>query len=202
MVFRHMHSLHFITQTLHKNLLVNFWYDGSIFWKKLCYKQKVMLTALICKKFKILRFLITIDTTVFNNIPFNMITLCSDTKESWYLINEFSPYKYKCSFSEISFDDIEAIRIIHNSWENYVEDSGPLVLYYGKHVRESITSASYIKPRNSKYFKMKISFCTKEEIMDLKWDDRMDLMLLGYGVQNNSFKSLPDDLIKNIIIYL
>ena len=49
---------------------------------------------------------------------------------------------------------------------------------------------------------MEISLCSKEEIMELKWDDMKDYMLLGYGVQNNSFKSLPDDLIKTIIICL
>ena len=202
MIFRHIYSLPFITGFLRESSLAHFWYDGWVFWKGLCYKQKVILIVLICKKFKILRFLITIDATTFNTIPFDIITLCSDTKESWYFINEFFPYKYKCSFSEISYDNAEAIHIMLNSWVHHVEDNRPLVLYYKKHTKKSTSLVPHIKPHNDKYFKMEISLCSKEEIMELKWDDMKDYMLLGYGVQNNSFKSLPDDLIKTIIICL
>ena len=140
--------------------------------------------------------------------PGNYGKLVYCVQNNWIMIknmhdnDEFFPYKYKCSFSEISYDNAEAIHIMLNSWVHHVEDNRPLVLYYKKHTKKSTSLVPHIKPHNDKYFKMEISLCSKEEIMELKWDDMKDYMLLGYGVQNNSFKSLPDDLIKTIIICL
>ena len=182
---------------LRKNFMEHYWVEGAVFWKKLCHKQKAMLVALICKKLKILQFLIMMDTNIFNNIPFNAIILCESTRDSWYFINEYFPYKYNCKFCKIYGYTIISHRTILRCLGTHMEGHMS-VLYYGKFEKSGCDGYD----GHERYFKMTFIENTEEEIKELKWDNRKDFMLLGYGEQNNSLRSLPEDLIRSIAVCL
>ena len=58
------------------------------------------------------------------------------------------------------------------------------------------------RPKYTDPYIMTFEKYTEVEIKELKWNNRKDFMLLGYGEQNNSLRSLPEDLIRSIAVCL
>lgn len=150
-----------------------------------------------------LTYLISLKPQTFIDIDFSRVIIISNSIKSMQFIKKFFPYKYKYSLNDVpySFNDhinrkcgggYEMQRWFIRSFANPQETEWYFV--------KSESNNSYIDL--SQYKIMLCNEYTKEEIIELKWSNRKNLMLLGYGIQSNSLHLLSKDLIRNISICL
>ena len=178
--------------------------------------QISMVKALTNEKYNILNFMIGLKPHKFSSIDFSKVIVFSDTDKSGQFIEKMIPYKYKHKCTNSNPNRSKVSRVSAEPY--YVNDN--IVKYYCTNykrypydiefVRGEDEPPCYIlyhsvkciiKDASERKYDITFKKTTKEEMQILKWNDRKGVMLLGYGAQNNSFKSLPEDLIKQIFLF-
>lgn len=181
------------------------------------HNQVSMVKALTNEKYNILNFMIGLKSHKFSSIDFSKIIVFSDTDKSGQFIEKMIPYKYKYKCEISNFDRDKASHMStepRSASDNIVKyycmnnKSHPYDIQFlrgadeAPHYTLDYTAISIMK--YAKQYKYDITFKknTKDEIKNLKWNNRKHIMLLSYGTQCSSLQSLSDDLIKQIILFM
>lgn len=140
---------------------------ANFYKKSISRDQNAMIAALVCEKYNLLKYLISQNSSAFNEINFLNISIYSDT-DKYDTINDFFMYKLKCVCLPLPEDAKKYINgDLYCDFTAYDPN-----MYCLKFSHKNVET-------RSKYQKIIFLQYTEEELVGLRWNNKKNLMLLG-----------------------